>query len=43
MMGDKENAKLYLERSLEKSKEIGIEAGAQIAEEALRNADEGTK
>jgi hypothetical protein len=43
MMGDKENAKLYLERSLEKSKEIGMEAGVQIAEEALRKADKGTE
>jgi len=38
-MGDKENARLYLEQSLKVSKMIGMGAGIQNAEEALRKVD----
>jgi hypothetical protein len=40
MMGDKENARSYFEQSLKVSNMIGMQAGIQNAEDALRKVDE---
>jgi hypothetical protein len=42
MMGDKEKAKLHLEQSLKVFKSMGIQAGIQNAENAMRKVDEDT-